>query len=170
MLTRLTLVAVCLALVCPCGFAQQGSISHIVVIIKENRSFDEMFGACAASAAGPIANLTGFSSSSPTGACNTTLSSSCPTGTVSLLHANPSLPDGYDSDLPHTRQAIVDSIDDTPPKMDGFGGICSDHRRVSNIAGGTTFASPEHALSLGRKEPRVVTLTLVAPIYGSMTR
>lgn len=122
MLTRLHHTAALLTLASASCFAQ-GTINHIVVIVKENRSFDSMFGSCAASAGGPIANLTGFSSSSPQGNCKVTSSTTCSSSPISLVHLNPSQPDGYNSDLPHSRQSIVDSIDGG--NMDGFGGICS---------------------------------------------
>ncbi len=94
----------------------QGTISHIIIIIKENRSFDHYFGG--------FPGVAGFSNaSSPAAACNRLLSASCPTGTVSLVHGNPKVPDGDNGDLPHSRRAIVDSIDGG--LMDGYGGFCS---------------------------------------------
>lgn len=83
----------------------QGSLQHIIVVIQENRTFDEYEGTFTISGQ----TINGFANpSSPTGSNNLN-------GTVNLYHASPTV-DTFCGD--HTHQGSVNAIDGG--LMDGF--------------------------------------------------
>src|SRR2546425_4824608 len=96
-----SLIFIILLLLAPFAAAQTGSIQHVIFIIKENRSFDHMFGTF------PGANgaTSGFSG----------------TTVVPLSHAADKYPDSC-----HTRQCSLIAIDNG--KMDGFSNIATNNR------------------------------------------
>ena len=95
-----SLIFIILLLLAPFAAAQTGSIQHVIFIIKENRSFDHMFGTF------PGANgaTSGFSG----------------TTVVPLAHATDKYPDSC-----HTRQCSLIAIDNG--KMDGFAKIAANN-------------------------------------------
>jgi hypothetical protein len=84
------------------AFAQNPPIQHIIVIVKENRSFDNYFGSFPGVQGGPV-----------TSGMNATA------GLVQFVHDNPSQPDAY---LGHERIFAIEATDNGA--MNGFGGVC----------------------------------------------
>ena len=93
-------------------------IQHIIILIRENRSFDHYFGSYPTG--GPI-----------TGKCKPTAAgglSSCPSsGLITLAPGNPNAADCGEQDCPHSALSLIDALDVTngSAAMDGFGGYCS---------------------------------------------
>jgi hypothetical protein len=86
----------------------QGSIQHVVIIIKENRSFDTYFG--------HLPNVQDYPITEGLAKVNGK------DKTVALVHANPSL---GDPDCGHTHALAVTDVDDGA--MDGFASNCKNN-------------------------------------------
>lgn len=152
------------------GFAQ-GSITNIFIFIQENRTLDQYFG-CHQGVAGTQWGLSNCSTT-PTGKCNTGLPG-CSTGTINLTRGTPgATTECASNDCPHSRQALIASVD--AGAMDGFGGTCSlsGHPNVqcwngnSCASGNCDMAGYEYFLpqDLPRYDQLATTFTLLANFY-----
>lgn len=82
--------------------AQKSPIQHIIVIVKENRSFDNYFGSFPGVQGGPV-----------------TSGNNILAGAVPLVHDDPKVGDAY---LGHNRVYAVEAVNGG--EMNGFGGAC----------------------------------------------
>lgn len=116
---RISLLSI--LLLCSPAFGQ-GTITHIFIFVKENRTFDNYFG-CHAGAAGTQWGLSNCSTT-PQGNCTAGMGS-CSGGKINMTHSNPTALDcgGPSCDLVHSREGSNASIDSGA--MDGFGGVCN---------------------------------------------